>query len=1767
MNNFLKHLSTFKRIGLASALSVLSYSSGVSAASMALSDEPLFLAESVAPLTMLVMGRDHKLYYEAYNDASDLNGDRKVDVGYEGYHCGVTNPAADCKDKNVDYYGYFNSYACYDYNDTTARFEPKSAKSADDIEAKIKTCAGGTDGEWSGDFLNYVTTARIDAVRKVLYGGRRSTDTATETVLERTHIPQDAHSWGKEYHSETRDGYNIAQYTNLSQPVDGTYHLFANVSLNNETHGSYESMHADATPRLRVLANTKHRVWEWLSKERPVAGAQCINGIGGSTVNCEATASATVWEKIPASAFVGLTRKVYNTTGDTSYPSGRTQFNTLETNYGTSSNLLGTNNPTSIDGTGNPFPPPNNQQDNYMTIFEGKIKVPYNDNWVFSVDGDAAIDVSIDHDDNGTLDAITGWYGNHTANASTATRDTYASTAASMVTTKQYSIKFRHQDRSGADSYYLYWKRTYPASTLDDYVVRVQVCTSIDATVSDKGNSCTAYPSGYYKPTGILNEFGENDSMMFGLLSGSYQKNLDGGVLRKAVSSFTDEVDLTTGVHTDSNTSNATGIISTLNKLKVTSFNHSTYAYSCGWITTRAISGNECEMWGNPVAEMLYETLRYFSGLASATGDFSYSDASDSIDYGLGLREAEWSDPYDPITGYEECAAPFQLVMSDINPSYDTDKIPGAHSSFSSTFTSDDISGLNASTLADAITTGEGNIAGNSFFIGQSDATVDNAPTAKTISSLASARGISPEEPTKLGGYYAASMAYYGFTNDLHATADEDQKLQTFAVALASPLPSISIDPDNNSATNNSVTVVPFAKSVGGASISATSNFQPTNQIVDFYVESLEDTSGSFLVNFEDVEQGADHDMDAIVRYSYAVNTSTGALTITVDSLYAAGGIDQHMGYVISGTTKDGVYLEVKDQGGANIVYKLDTPSGVWAGDTRGTTMLGLTNTRTFTPSMTGTSASFLKDPLWYAAKWSGFKDSQESDGSYSNTPNHQSEYDGEDAGTDPDNYFLVTNALTLKDQMKAAFDEILARSGSSSTVTVSTGSLNTDSLLYQAKFDSNGWIGQVLAIDFSSGAVGLENWEFAKKLNAQLSQSGGHDTQREIITMNDAGAGVPFRFPVDYNNPDPKEISTAQANLLLTGISSDQQKYGTDLVNYLRGAAEHEEGRDGAKRKFRNREINKIHHVVGDIIHSDPLYVIPPGFFYPDTWPTTLDSTTVTPPENAAGAQSYSEFRSLLKNRDPVLYVGSNGGMLHAINAYKNVSSSTAPVTDGGEEILAYVPRALYHKLPALADSDYEHDYYVDGKTTYADAFFSDKMWHTVLAGTLHGGGQALYALDITDPKNIVTTAYPSFDEADADNLALWEFSDANDADLGFTFGRPTIVRLANGQWGAVFGNGYDNTHPDGIISTTGNAVLYIVNVETGALIKKFDTLVGTSADPTASAMPNGMSEAAPVDIDGDFVADYVYAGDLFGNLWKIDITDTDATNWDFASRTGTNPPVPLFVAQTAGSSPKRLPITQRPMVGSHPVFGHNGDVMVYFGTGKYLESADNLSTGQNTQSVFGIWDDGSNGKTRANLNLLTQSFYEKSVKDDDDSDDIKKPEGTFRIVSNNPIYWKDQLNASNSVVHAKHGGWVMDLIDNSNNHGERSVSNAILRDGRLTITTLIPSSDPCKAGGSGWVMTVDAVDGSRLDFTAIDANEDGDFGTDDLIDTDGDGEGDTYASAVLNTEGIPTTPAQVDSDNSTLNVVGRTDGSIEVFESPLDALVNKRLFWRELK
>lgn len=1449
----------------------LGYFSTARGADLALGEVPLFLTDNGSPLTMLVMGKDHKLYYEAYNDASDLNGDGAIDIGYK--------PAL------IDYYGYFDSYKCYYYDSGDNRFEP-SATTAD------KTCANA----WSGDFLNYLTTSRMDALRKVLYGGRRDIDTASKTVLAGAFIPQDAHSWGKEYTSTAVDGYDLSQYTPLILPNAGKRHLFAVTSL------------ADGnTPVLRLLQNKSNRIWEWLSKERPVAD-----------------------------------------------------------------NSLGT--PT-------------------------------------------------------------------------------------------------------------------------DYPIRVLAC---EASLLEE--NCQQYGNSSYKPTGLLQKYGENDSMYFGLLTGSYAKNTSGGVLRKKVASITDEIDPNTGVFTSTN-----GIIKTIDKLRVVQYNYGSKAYEPGWpgawIATRPINEGEQPNWGNPIAEMMYEGLRYFAGKSSPTPAYAIG-AGTAPDAGLGLPVAAWDDPYGN-GNFPACSRPFQIVISDINPSYDTDQIPGSYfSNFSG-----DVSGLNSQALADTISGQEPDVAG-SHFIGQSGGTADGAPSAKNVTSLGSIRGLSPEEPTKLGGYYAASVAYFGHINDLHSAKGE-QKLTTFGVALASPLPKIEI-PVNN----QTVTLVPFAKSVGTTSgcgvnaiSSAEGDFQPTDQIVDFYAETVTSTYGKFRINYEDVEQGADHDMDAIVEYEYQVNND-GTVSVTLNSTYAAGCIIQHMGYVISGTTADGTYLEVRDKdtgSGSDPDYFLDTPPGATPGNGwQDGTALPLTTTRTFTPGNSN-AATLLKDPLWYAAKWGSFNDRNKD-----NLP-QGTEWDTNNDNT-PDNYFLVTNALILEAQLTKAFDEIMGQTSSNSSVALNSGALNGNSRLYQARFNTSTWTGQLLSFPLNGdGTIGPKNWEASDLLESIASNN------RKIVTYKPStGTGIPFRWPADPASPGNSELDVAQSTALDTApATGSTDGRGSERLDYIRGAK---------IIGFRER-MRKL----GDITHSSPVYVdTTPGFRYPDT----LESV------------KYSDFKNNT-SRAAMIYVGANDGMLHGFDAMT------------GQERFAYVPNAVTKHLNELADPNYNHRYYVDGTPTVVDAFFGGN-WHTVLASGLRKGGQGMFALDITNPPSA------SSSESTIASKVLWEFTDADDRDLGYTYSEPNIVRMHNGKWAVVFGNGYNNTENDGRASLTGNAVLYIVDAETGALIKKIDTLRGRALDPTLQNRPNGLATVAPVDVNGDYIVDYIYGGDLFGNLWKFDVTSSSPSFWGVSFKSGLSL-LPLFTAKAADNSYQ--PITTRPQIGHHPT--EPNTYMVYFGTGKYLETNDDSQIGQTTQTFYGIWDKNKFSLTPFNrADLLQQEItQEVSQAFDTNGDGANDTSFELRVTTKNAIDW------------SSHRGWYMDLVNieggNSNNYGEKQVSDSVLRNGRIIFTTLIPSSEFCDFGGTSWLMELDAASGAHLSFAPFDLTRDGFFDKADYInvgDTDGDGNDDYLPPGgkkskvgIITTPGIISGPASNPKREFKYN--SGSNGNIEVTGENAGPGYTGRISWIQLR
>lgn len=1346
---------------------------------------PLVTQINAKPMVMLTAGKDHKLFYEAYNDASDIDGDGTFDIRFK---------------PSITYYGLFDANVCYEHNgksSNTGLFTPSSTAGT------LNKCSG----KWSGNWLNYITTSRIDSLRKVLYGGYREVDSATETILRRAYIPQDAHSWAKEYTSATVDGYKISDYTPLSQPATNKRHFFGSLTANAGKSCTTLSDCSDLAPWMSVVTDSSKRVWEWASTERPVLSDSTHGG------------------------------------------------------------------------------------------------------------------------------------------------------------------------------------------TRTNYTVRIKVCTAAF------NNGCKQYGT-VYKPIGLLHDYGENNAMLFGLITGSYDKNMSGGLLRKVVSSFTDEVDSSTGVFTSS-----AKIVNVFDNLRIRDFNNTKTdnSYKGGWQTTSAMTEGSFPDWGNPIGEMMYEGVRYFSGKKAATSAFTSTGTKDAE---VGLSTVTWDDPYSNTSAAKapRCAKASFLTISDINPSFDSDQVPG--SSFA-TF-SGDIAALNVTTEADTITaTEDGTLTSKvtgKRFIGQSGSTTDSAPTAKDVTSLGTVRGLAPEEPTKQGSYYAASVAYFAKRSDLRSDLTGKQNIDTFSVALASPLPRMEVKLPNGRV----ITLVPFAKSTGGSSIDAAKDkFQPTNQIVDFYVESIAnsgsadvDTSinggrfyAKFRINYEDVEQGADHDMDAIVEYVVQAN-SDNTLTVTLTPTYQAGGIQHSMGYIISGTTKDGVYLVVQDEN-LDRPYFLNVPPGKSPGYCDVATMpaeckklpyIGgaspLNKSEIVFTSSTTPSATLLKDPLWYAAKWGGFND-------YNNNskPDQTTEWDTDGNGV-PDTYFLVQNPLKLKEALKRAFDSISKINSSASNVIANSTSVTTNSRIFQARFDANYWSGDLVAYPVtSSGVTTSVEWKASDRIPSPAS--------RNLIIRTTSGTTKEFLW---------SNLATADKALLDADPSTSTDN-SQDVVDYLRGVRTKELKNSG---NFRDRPS----HVLGDIVHSSPYYV--------------QDSD--------------------------VIYVSGNDGMLHAFKA-----SNGSVANSAGTELFGFIPSEVVSRLKNLTSTGYTHEFLVDG-----DVVVSPKTTETgnknLLFGALGRGGKGLFGLNVSTPTSFGTSDF------------LWEYtptgsSDAKtDTDLGYMLGRPIYAKMNNGKGAVIVGNGYN--------STDNKAVLYIFVLNTSGDItevKKLDTLVGGD---------NGLASPGVFDADGNGTIDYIYAGDLKGNVWKFDVSAATSSSWSVAVSGN-----PLFVAKD--SSNKLQPITAPMSVAIDTVPGdtHEGKRFVFFGTGSYFRTGDPADT--STQTWYGLIDDGTTTPISGRTVLRERSFTGSGS------------------VNGTPVR---SFSAAVTGDMAGKKGWLLDF---TNPNGERIVTKSNLY--QLIVPTLVASSiipnvsDPCVPGGSGYVNFMSPFKGGTTAKDIADVNVNSAF-DDKLTDDDGD-------------------------------------------------------------
>lgn len=574
--------------------------------------------------------------------------------------------------------------------------------------------------------------------------------------------------------------------------------------------------------------------------------------------------------------------------------------------------------------------------------------------------------------------------------------------------------------------------------------------------------------------------------------------------------------------------------------------------------------------------------------------------------------------------------------------------------------------------------------------------------------------------------------------------------------------------------------------------------------------------------------------------------------------------------------------------------------------------------------------------------------------------------------------FFSAADPQTFANELAEVLKDIMARSEGITSGGTDSTRLDFDSLIYNTYHDTEGWVGNVTAESFDG-----------EKFYSASEEMPGH-AERKIYTY-------------DYSNGRALEFTASDLSVVEDEIMAgafedwDFEVNFADLINYLRG----DDSREGSG----DNDFRERHGPLGDIIGSELVYSGPGN----EGWGAIGDDDgkyfdyigkTKNDPRDC---EEDSDLDCEGYDRYDTVFVGANDGMLHAFDG-RNM-----------KELFAYVPSMVHDKLYKLADPNYKHEFYVDGQLAVGDAYINDS-WGTYLVGTLGAGGKGVFALDVTKPQDFTGSN------------VLWEI-DGNDESsdfygkLGYTFSQPAITRLGNGQWVAIFGNGYYSGGDTLDDAENDKASLFVVSLETGDLIREIE--LDSQPDTGLSGVsiwedPNTRT----------FVR-RVYAGDLKGTLWRVDFDESGKHEIRFDEG--------LF------SDPEKRPITVSPTLGDNPA----GGIMVYFGTGKMFDENDDLNT--DVQAVFGVLDN--------NSPVDMESLSENNLN------------GALKTIESGA---------------ASDFGWYVDLKHGDERLGERVLHKIDLRFGVLVVSTSQPDADACSAGGVDRTYRLDPLSGAGEEVEA---------------------------------------------------------------------------------
>ncbi|WP_417761300.1 pilus assembly protein [Shewanella sp.] len=234
------------------------------------------------------------------------------------------------------------------------------------------------------------------------------------------------------------------------------------------------------------------------------------------------------------------------------------------------------------------------------------------------------------------------------------------------------------------------------------------------------------------------------------------------------------------------------------------------------------------------------------------------------------------------------------------------------------------------------------------------------------------------------------------------------------------------------------------------------------------------------------------------------------------------------------------------------------------------------------------------------------------------------------------------------------------------------------------------------------------------------------------------------------------------------------------------------------------------------------------------------------------------------------MIYMGTNHGYFHAFH-------------DTGTDVSeswAFMPYELLPNVQTLRENNYSNGhsvYGIDGSpVAYIERSESGSVSKAWLFVGMRRGGSSYFGFDVTTPN--------------APRL-LWHI-DSNTsgfAELAQSWSTPVVTKLPDSDEPVViFGGGYNLGYDANTGTNSDGRAVFVVNAETGVLKHTF----GVGGDIALPGIENGIAaQMATLDSDSNGVTDRIYAADLGGNIWRLDMPTADPSLWSgfkFAALSG---------------------------------------------------------------------------------------------------------------------------------------------------------------------------------------------------------------------------------------------------------------------------------------